>query len=126
MPKRVYLVGHCSPDSTYLMQAVLSVDASAAIKRINDDAALAQALEESPTPDLLLVNRQLDGLFDTYEGLELIAAVRASHPEVKLMLISNYPDAQAAAERAGAVPGFGKSELRTPKAMQRLRAAMGM
>ena len=126
MPKRVYFVGHCSPDSTYLMQAVLSVDASAAIKRINDDAALAQALEESPPPDLLLVNRQLDGLFNTYEGLELIAALRGSHPEVKLMLISNFPDAQAAAERAGAVPGIGKSELRTPTATQRLTAAMGM
>ena len=126
MPKRVYLVGHCSPDSAYLMQAVLSVDASAEIKRINDDAALATALAESPLPDLLLVNRQLDGLFSTYEGMELIVAVHDSHPKVKLMLISNYPDAQAAAERAGAVPGFGKAELRTPKPAQRLTAAIGM
>ena len=126
MPKRVYLVGHCSPDSTYLMQAVLGVDASAAIKRINDDATLAKVLEESPGPDLLLVNRQLDGLFNTYEGVQLIAAVRGSHPEVKLMLISDYPDAQAAAERAGAVSGFGKSDLRTPIATHRLAAAIGM
>ena len=125
MPKRVYLVGHCSPDSTYLMQAVLEVDASAAIKRINDDAGLAQALEESPGPDLLLVNRQLDGLFDTYEGVQLIAALHVSHPELKLMLISDYPESQAAAERAGAVLGFGKSDLRTPIATHRLAVAMG-
>ena len=126
MPKRIFLVGHCGADSSYLIQAVRSADSTAVIKRINDDAALTQALAGSPPPDLLLVNRQLDGLFNTYEGVQLIAGVHATHPNVKLMLISDYPDAQADAEQAGAVPGFGKSELRTPKAKQCLAAGMGM
>ncbi len=124
MPKHVFLVGHCSADCSYLIQAVRLADSTAVIKRINDDTALTQALRTLPLPDLFLVNRQLDGLFSTYEGVQLLAEVHASHPDVKLMLISDYPDAQAAAERAGAIPGFGKSELRTPKATQRLTAAM--
>lgn len=124
MPKCVFLVGHCSADCSYLIQAVRLAEAEAVIKRINDDTALAQTLGAEPLPDLLLVNRQLDGMFSTYEGVQLIAAVHASHPDVKLMLISDHPDAQAAAERAGAIPGFGKSELRTPKATQRLVAAL--
>jgi hypothetical protein len=36
------------------------------------------------------------------------------------MLISNFPDAQFAAEEVGAAPGFGKQELREPATLQKL------
>jgi hypothetical protein len=41
------------------------------------------------------------------------------------MLVSNYADAQQQAETAGALPGFGKSSLRTPETRERLRAVLG-
>jgi hypothetical protein len=42
-----------------------------------------------------------------------------------MMLVSNYPDAQAAAVAAGAVPGFGKREIGTPRVAQVIREALG-
>jgi hypothetical protein len=40
------------------------------------------------------------------------------------MLISNFPDVQAAAVQAGGLAGFGKSELRSPRAAAVVRAAL--
>jgi two-component system, chemotaxis family, chemotaxis protein CheY len=62
--------------------------------------------------DLVLVNRVLDG--DGSSGLDLIRAIKAD-PElagVPVMLVSNYEDAQAEAKAVGALPGFGKADLR--------------
>lgn len=126
MAKNVYLVGHCGPDSTYLAQAVKAACADVIVSRVNDDATLQRVLTQKPGPDLLLINRQLDGLFATYEGINLIADIHQNHPAVKLMLISNYLESQMEAQAAGALPGFGKSELRTAKAKQHLTAALGV
>ena len=61
--------------------------------------------------DLVLVNRVGD--LDGAPGLGLIAALKADRATsgVPVMLVSNYAEAQAEAVRAGALPGFGKSEL---------------
>jgi CheY-like chemotaxis protein len=62
--------------------------------------------------DLVLVNRVFDG--DGSSGLDLIRAIKAD-PElanVPVMLVSNYEDAQTEAQSLGALPGFGKSDLR--------------
>jgi len=62
--------------------------------------------------DLVLVNRVLDA--DGTSGVELIRAIKAE-PElagVPVMLVSNYEDAQVEAKAAGALPGFGKTDLR--------------
>jgi hypothetical protein len=77
--------------------------------------------------DLLLVNRALDGDFAEPDGIALIRRLAASRegPAPALMLISNYPEAQAQAVAAGAVAGFGKKELNTPRAAGCLRAAVG-
>jgi hypothetical protein len=40
------------------------------------------------------------------------------------MLVSNYADAQQAAVAAGALPGFGKREIGTPKVKELLRSAL--
>ncbi len=61
---------------------------------------------------MLVVNREPVG-FDT-SGIEMIRDVRAEHPEQKALLVSDYDDAQAEAEQAGALPGFGKKEIGSP------------
>jgi hypothetical protein len=41
-----------------------------------------------------------------------------------MMLVSNHPDAQAAAIAAGAAPGFGKRQIGTPRVAEVLRQAL--
>jgi DNA-binding NarL/FixJ family response regulator len=74
--------------------------------------------------DLLLLNRQLDWGFEADTGVELIRALRAKFPHVKMMLVSNYPEAQAEAVAAGALPGFGKREIGTAKVKDAIRSAL--
>jgi hypothetical protein len=61
--------------------------------------------------DLVLVNRVFDANGDS--GLKLIKQLKGdSNLKVTpVMLISNYPDAQADAQAAGALPGFGKEQI---------------
>jgi len=116
MTKKILLVGHCGPDSSYLRLAARSAAAEAspsapdaAILMVNDDAALEQAL--LGRVDLLLVNRVLDGDFSDADGVSLIARLKTVNPHLRLMLISNYADSQAAASKAGALAGFGKRDI---------------
>jgi two-component system, chemotaxis family, chemotaxis protein CheY len=122
MGKKVALVGHCGPDSSYLRMAVSSVDREISVLAVDDEEALQQALAGGV--ELLLVNRTLDYGFLEDGGVELIERIRAQHRGVKTMLVSNYPDAQAAAVAAGALPGFGKREIGTPKVKQVLQSAL--
>ena len=55
---------------------------------------------------------------------ELIRLLKKNHPELKVMLVSNYEDAQEAAVSAGALPGFGKREIGTDKVRDLLRDAL--
>jgi CheY-like chemotaxis protein len=84
---------------------------------------LAQLLQQGPV-DLILFNRELGYGFDPSEGTEVIRALRPSQPNVKMILVSNYPEAQQAALEAGALPGFGKREMSSPRVLQLLRAAL--
>ena len=90
---------------------------------VNDGGELDQTLDRV---NLLLVNRVLDGRFDTESGIELIrsCAGRAGCPPV--ILISNHDDAQAEAEAAGASPGFGKADSNNEEAALRVREAVGI
>jgi CheY-like chemotaxis protein len=88
-----------------------------------DDASeLNQLLEQGI--DLLLLNREMPYGFEDAEGVGLIRKLRTKHPSIKMMLVSNYPDAQAAAVAAGAVPGFGKREIGTSRVAQVIREAL--
>jgi hypothetical protein len=40
------------------------------------------------------------------------------------VLISNFPEAQVAAEEAGALPGFGKKDVRAESAERSIRSAL--
>jgi hypothetical protein len=117
--KTVALVGHCGPDMFALRSALRSVLPGAEIVTVQDEKSLATTAAEA---DLLLVNRVLDGRFEDESGLKLIERLSGATPAV--MLISNFPDAQAAATDAGAAPGFGKKELYSDTMRDRLRAAL--
>ena len=123
MPKKVALVGHCGPDSSFLRIAVSRAERDIQVVSVDDDSDLKRLLDEGV--DLLLLNRQLDYGFDEDEGVALIRKLRAAYPRVKTMLVSNYPEAQAEALQAGAYPGFGKREIGSPKVGQAIRDALG-
>ena len=123
MPKRIALVGHCGPDSSFLRMTVSKASREAQVVSADDGAELQRLLDDGV--ELLLLNRQLDYGFDEHEGVEVIRKLRQQYPQVKMMLVSNYPDAQAAAVAAGALPGFGKRELGSPRVAELLRNALG-
>ena len=92
----------------------------ATIVSVND----VDALGEYRTPaSLLLVNRELDGGFDSRSGIELIQQVIQQDDPPVVMLISNYEDAQQEALAAGATLGFGKTQLYDQSTTQLLREA---
>src|SRR4051794_69434 len=122
MAKKVALVGHCGPDTSYLRMTVGKAGRDIQVLSADDDDELRRLLEAGV--DLLLLNRQLDFGFDEREGVALIRRLRQAYPHVKTMLVSNYPDAQQAAVLAGALPGFGKREIGTPRVPEMIRAAL--
>ena len=128
MPKKVVLVGHCGPDSSYLRMMIKKAVPDAVILAADDSAELSKVLETAE-PDLLLFNRELGYGFTPDLGVEVIGTLNqsrgTSQPKLKMMLVSNYADAQRAAEAAGALPGFGKRELGTPRVTEVLKSALG-
>lgn len=115
----VVLVGHCGFDQSSITRAVSAALPGCTIKSVNDSSSL----DGYTGPDsLLLINRVLDGRFATGSGIDLIADLASHDAPPKMMLISNYPDAQAQAVQAGALPGFGKNELGTPETTGKLKA----
>lgn len=123
MAKKIALVGHCGPDSSYLRMAVSKADRGTQVLMADDEQELKRALDEGV--DLLLLNRVLDYGFPEQEGVDLIRRLRQNHPQVRTMLVSNYPDAQAAAVAAGALPGFGKREMGSPRVAELIKEALG-
>src|SRR6266704_2500716 len=123
MPKKVALIGHCGPDISYLRMTISSAVKEVRILAADDDVELHHVLNEGA--DLLLFNRELGYGFTDPEGVKIIQRLRAANPTLKMMLVSNYPDAQAAAIAAGALPGFGKREIGTKKVTELLRNALG-
>jgi hypothetical protein len=124
MSKKVVLVGHCGADATYLRIAVNSATKGVSVVAAHDDASLKQLIQDGGV-ELVLLNRTLDYGFASEEGADVVAQLRASNPQVKTMLVSNYPDAQAVAIQNGALPGFGKRELGSPRVKQLLADALG-
>ena len=120
MPKRILLVGHCGVDGPRLKDELSKALPSTKVERINSDEELRAACEQGA--DLLLVNREPFG-FDC-EGLDIIREIRSEHPDCKVMLVSDLPDAQDKAVEAGAVKGFGKSELGSPQLAEHVKEAL--
>ena len=122
MSKKVVLVGHCGPDSSFLRIAVSRAGKDVQVLSADDGSQLNRVLESGV--HLLLLNRQLEFGFDEDEGVAVIRKLRPHYPDVKMMLVSNYPEAQAAAVAEGALPGFGKRELNSPRVAELIRDAL--
>jgi hypothetical protein len=119
----VTLVGHCGPDSSFLRMAISSAAPGATITMADTHRELADAVDAKP--DLMMFNRVLESGFDDSDGVSLMKQTHAEH-DVKVMMISNFEKTQADAEAAGAVPGFGKGDIGSDKAKQRIRDALGL
>ena len=74
---------------------------------------------------LVLVNRKLDR--DYSDGIEIIRQLKAddSLQDVPVMLITNFPEHQDEAEKAGALRGFGKLEFDDPQTLAKLEPLLG-
>ena len=122
MSKRILLVGHCGVDGPRMQREIGSFMRGADVLRINSDSDLDKAVGGGA--DLLLINREPLG-FEPRLGPDLIRELQERHPDAKLMLVSDHDDAQQEASKAGALPGFGKSDLGSPKFEETIRQALG-
>jgi len=117
-PARVLDVGNCTPDHAAI-RTMLRDRFDVRVERV---MFVAEALERMRAErfDLVLVNRVI--FDDGSDGLALHRAARenAALAAMPIMLVSDYPQAQAASVAAGGVPGFGKSTLDDPETIERL------
>lgn len=122
-PRKVLSVGQCGMDHGSISR-FLKGTFGAEVEGVD---GLAEAVDRVARQQyhLILVNRLLDS--DGTDGLRVIAAIRQQSQgnPPPMMLVSNYADAQARAEEAGALPGFGKSSLQSPATIERLRPHLG-
>jgi CheY-like chemotaxis protein len=121
MSRRVLSVGQCSLDHGNLSRTLRSRFAAEVVPAASAQEALAAVAQGGFS--LVLVNRVFDA--DGDSGLELIARLEGEAPEVPVMLVSNFADAQELAVESGAVPGFGKAALSAPETLARLEAYLG-
>jgi len=122
--KHVLLVGHCTPDASFINISVSKAVPGSKITRVNEESQLQKLLGEGMV-DLLLINRVLEPGIDDSDGIALIKRVRRQYPSVGMMLVSNLSQAQHEAQAAGALEGFGKNDLRSGKLSQVLKKALG-
>jgi len=118
MTKHILNVGQCDLDHGAIRRLVeREFDAGVARADRLDDAL---ALLRSDRFDLVLVNRKLDA--DDSDGIDVVRAIHADAAlaGVPVMLVTNYPEHQAAAVAAGAAPGFGKAELEAAATREKL------
>ena len=124
MSKTIALVGHCGPDSSFLRMAIQQASKGVSIVNADDEREL-EKLVTGGSLDLVLFNRVLDYGFSTNRGSDVIKKVKAVRPDQKVMMVSNYAEAQAEAVANGALPGFGKRDIGTPQVVELLKNALG-
>jgi CheY-like chemotaxis protein len=109
MSKRVLDVGNCNPDHSAI-RAMLEQSFGAEVVRVHGPEDAFEELRKGPF-DLVVINRKLDR--DYSDGIDILKDIKADPQlqSVPVMLITNYPEHQAAAVAAGAEPGFGKKFL---------------
>jgi two-component system, chemotaxis family, chemotaxis protein CheY len=123
MSKKIALVDHCGPDSSFLRMVIGQAAKGASILAADDDRELDSVVDAGV--DLILFNRQLEYGFAQRSGAAVIARLKEKRPDLKMMLVSNYADAQAEAVANGALPGFGKREIGTPRVVELIKQALG-
>lgn len=123
MTKKVLDVGQCNADN-YRINEVLTEKFDVELHRAHShDEAITMA--SSTSFDLILINRLLDA--DGSEGMAVLKSLQNTEAtqSVPTMIVSNFEDAQTAAVAAGAVPGFGKSQLNNPATFELLGKYLG-
>ena len=120
MPRRVVLVGHCNFDGPRLQEEIRAMAEAPEVLRVNADADLQAVCEESD--NLLLINREPVGFED--EGVDIVRDVHKRYPGQTVMLVSDHSDAQEQAVQAGAMPGFGKRDMGSPKLAEAVRRGL--
>jgi CheY-like chemotaxis protein len=120
--RKVLSVGQCGFDHGSISRQIQTAF-GATVEAADTGASALRALRAGGY-DLVLVNRVFDA--DGASGLDLIRELKTDPAlgSVPVMLVSNYPDAQGAAEALGALPGFGKGDLDTPQGRARLSAVL--
>jgi CheY-like chemotaxis protein len=115
-PARVLDVGQCAPDH-YGIRDLIEQDFDA---RVDSADSIGEALNlmRRERYDLVLINRVLFN--DGADGLELVRIAKREELSTPIMMVSNYPEAQSEAVAAGAVPGFGKANLRSAQTREHL------
>jgi CheY-like chemotaxis protein len=122
MKKRVLDVGNCGPDHAAIVRLMGRFDADVVQA---DGAVDAIAALRAGGIDLVMVNRKLD--MDYSDGIEVIRQIKADAKlaTTPVMLITNYPEHQDAAEALGAIRGFGKLEYDKPETHERITTVLG-
>jgi response regulator RpfG family c-di-GMP phosphodiesterase len=123
MSKCVIDVGNCGPDHAAIRR-LIEGNFDAQVAAADDLKSALAVLDKSPA-DLVLVNRKLD--LDYSDGMAIIRHLKSDDrwSSIPVMLITNYPEYQAEAVAAGALPGFGKQELRTSETLEKLGKILG-
>lgn len=119
MPKQVLDVGQCVPDHAAIRR-LLEKNFDVNVVRTHELADTLEALRRQSF-DLVLINRKLD--IDYSDGMAILEAIKAD-PQLAptpVMLVTNYPEHQQAAVKAGAEDGFGKNELGAAATVEKLK-----
>lgn len=122
MSKIVLNVGQCRPDTAaigHFLKSHFDVEMiSTDLMQDTMDALRKQ------TVSLVLINRKLDA--DYSDGMEILRAMKADDAlkSIPVMLVSNFEEWQDKAIEEGAVRGFGKAELASPEAVERVGAIL--
>lgn len=120
MSINILSVGQCGFDHSSLAR-FLSRTLPARIEAAATSAECLQKLALG-SYNLVLVNRIIDG--DGSSGIDLVTQLCAHRECPPVMLVSNLPEAQAAAVAVGAVAGFGKSSIGDPDVARRLQTLL--
>ena len=120
--KTVLSIGQCRPDTASINHFLTSnFDAEVITANLPQDSM--SALRQQKV-DLVLINRKLDA--DNSDGMEILKQIKSDAEllGIPVMLVSNFSDWQQKAVDEGAIYGFGKSDLQSPDAIQRVREAL--
>ncbi len=117
---RFVLVGHCGPDQFMLKNALGRFAAGTEIVTSNDSTSLEPFLSAG---NVLLINRVLDGSFDAADGINLIRTIANREDAPALLLISNYPEAQAAAVARSSPTSCDKAHSRMASRARREKSS---
>jgi DNA-binding NarL/FixJ family response regulator len=123
MPSVILVAGNCSPDNAALRRTLNQAFGSVEWMEVDSRRELVSALSDR-SPDLVLVNRVFDATGE--DGIAIIRELAGSESKTRFMLISNFGWAQDEAMQAGAVAGFGKSQLFEGATIERIRSALGL